>query len=495
LTFMVFYIHSFHMIDSFCEINRTPQYHLLFFHFCNPHNSHTTIHSHRFTPLHYACILRLDTVARLLHEAGCDVTIPDREGMNVLHWAALQLDAPILERLCENIFDADMPDNQGRTPLYLACVEGRDVFGKANEELILACVQPLLALGADPAHIDGLGLSPEHFAAASWNYDVLTTLLGGEDGPVRTKGGAGAGEASLGGGVECNQAGEGAKCASPSPTRMPNIPDFALEGGATGLSYDPDPGSSSCFHHIDRAWTVLHFACNAQPLRQHTGLAHRRLSEHESVEQSLPAHGGAASSDSRRALLARFSTQGQGTARRCSVQLELNALNIQGEAGAETEAGVGAAAALTVGHSQSEGSGSEGEIAINNPREGDAAADAAADAAEFSPEAAVLAQSSPDADAHEKQAAEHRGATDPSSSAGDAAAAAASTSGLNAPPAAEKGVRKRGSVSRLLDSINIPDTPGELTSPQSSQPSNQPSINHNIPTVLFCSVLSCSVLF
>jgi hypothetical protein len=42
-----------------------------------------------------------------------------------MHWAALQLDEQTLSILCTHVIDIDVLDRKGRTPLYLACVEGK----------------------------------------------------------------------------------------------------------------------------------------------------------------------------------------------------------------------------------------------------------------------------------------------------------------------------------------------------------------------------------
>ena len=55
-------------------------------------------------------LARFDFVSILL---SADVTVQDHRGLTPLHWAALQLDAQSLERLCMNIMDVDLSDGQG----------------------------------------------------------------------------------------------------------------------------------------------------------------------------------------------------------------------------------------------------------------------------------------------------------------------------------------------------------------------------------------------
>lgn len=41
------------------------------------------------------------------------MSAPDHRGLSPLHWAALQLDARSLERLCLNLMDVDLEDHKG----------------------------------------------------------------------------------------------------------------------------------------------------------------------------------------------------------------------------------------------------------------------------------------------------------------------------------------------------------------------------------------------
>jgi len=56
-----------------------------------------------FSPLHYACILRMQNIVRALHEATADVTVMDKKGLTPLHWAAMQLDADSLALLSTQV--------------------------------------------------------------------------------------------------------------------------------------------------------------------------------------------------------------------------------------------------------------------------------------------------------------------------------------------------------------------------------------------------------
>jgi ankyrin repeat protein len=130
-----------------------------------------------FTPLHYACILKLHNIIALLLEVGVDVTIPDSRGLTALHWSALLIDDSALSLVCANVFDTDLYDHRNRTPLYLACVEGRDANGCVDYSSARSCINILTALGADVNHTDELGYSIVQHMAASWQCVLLDSLL------------------------------------------------------------------------------------------------------------------------------------------------------------------------------------------------------------------------------------------------------------------------------------------------------------------------------
>jgi ankyrin repeat protein len=130
-----------------------------------------------YTPLHYACLLRLTNITRVLHESNADVTIPDSRGLTAIHWAALQLDSAALEMLCSHVFNVDITDDKDRTPLYLACVEGRDVQGHTDIASLNKCVACLMRAGANPNLRDKEGLTVLHYLSASWQYQVIETMI------------------------------------------------------------------------------------------------------------------------------------------------------------------------------------------------------------------------------------------------------------------------------------------------------------------------------
>ena len=74
--------------------------------------------------------------------------------------------------------DVDYLDNQQRTPLFLACVEGRDVHGRTDHKSLALCVSALLNYDADTnVTVDGCPWQLVHYLAASWQYEALDFLL------------------------------------------------------------------------------------------------------------------------------------------------------------------------------------------------------------------------------------------------------------------------------------------------------------------------------
>jgi ankyrin repeat protein len=130
-----------------------------------------------YTALHYACILRLHSIIRALYDFDPDITVSDRRGYTALHWAAMQLDYETIELISQRLYSADMYDLEGRTPLLLACVEGRTISGHSDPIALAKCVSRLVTLQADPNVRDQSGVSVIHYLAASWQYEALKLLL------------------------------------------------------------------------------------------------------------------------------------------------------------------------------------------------------------------------------------------------------------------------------------------------------------------------------
>ena len=133
------------------------------------------------SPLHYACALRLRSIIKLLISVGADPLIGDAQGLSSIHWSALQLDEVTLSYLCSSrsIANIDILDNAGRTPLFLACVEGKGVNGRTDPASLSRCLTCLLALGADPNYGQINGNNAVQYLAGSWQHIPLEVLVKG----------------------------------------------------------------------------------------------------------------------------------------------------------------------------------------------------------------------------------------------------------------------------------------------------------------------------
>jgi ankyrin repeat protein len=130
-----------------------------------------------FTPLHYACILRRVPLVRHLHMAGADVTCTDRYTLTPIHWAALLHDGDTLNLLCERIFDPDIEECHGLTPLFLACVEGRADNGCMDYDALRQILNTLHSMDANLCLRDAYGRAAIHYACSRWDFDC-TNFLG-----------------------------------------------------------------------------------------------------------------------------------------------------------------------------------------------------------------------------------------------------------------------------------------------------------------------------
>lgn len=130
-----------------------------------------------YTPLHYACMLRMHNIIQILHEATADVTAADRHGFTALHWAALQLDDITMEMLCSHVFDIDFLDRQGRTPLTLACLEGRNAQGKLDPHRLASCLKIMLKHNPNIHYVNSMGETLLHVLGGSWQHEALDAIL------------------------------------------------------------------------------------------------------------------------------------------------------------------------------------------------------------------------------------------------------------------------------------------------------------------------------
>lgn len=130
-----------------------------------------------FTPIHYACIFRITYIVQFLLETGVDVTAKDSQGSTALHWASLLLDNENLSALCANIFDTDLFDERGHTPLFLVCIAGRDSSGAINYDRVVHCMTSLISLGADVNIKNAVGYSLLQYAVSRWQAPVRSPYV------------------------------------------------------------------------------------------------------------------------------------------------------------------------------------------------------------------------------------------------------------------------------------------------------------------------------
>jgi ankyrin repeat protein len=130
-----------------------------------------------YTPLLYACMLRLTNIVKILYDAKANIYLIDKHGFTAIHWAAIQLDIFSLKTLCSGVKDINVFDACGRNPLVLLCVEGRDISGTTDTLLLKECTEILLVHQPSCDWRDELGNCVIHYLASSWQFAALELLL------------------------------------------------------------------------------------------------------------------------------------------------------------------------------------------------------------------------------------------------------------------------------------------------------------------------------
>uniref|UniRef100_A0A3P9CVI0 Uncharacterized protein n=1 Tax=Maylandia zebra TaxID=106582 RepID=A0A3P9CVI0_9CICH len=119
------------------------------------------------TPLHIASMQgHTDTVIQLLHNKA-EPGVKDRLGRTALHWAAFsQVDSCVVDLLLSAKADPDATDNEKKTPLHLAAMEGK-----------VDVAISLLSHRAKRRARDMDGSTPLHYAAAGGDLGLLRKRL------------------------------------------------------------------------------------------------------------------------------------------------------------------------------------------------------------------------------------------------------------------------------------------------------------------------------
>lgn len=119
------------------------------------------------TPLHYACIDKLDGFVRLLLDHGALVSHADKKGWTPLHFAAQNQNIEIARLLVDAGALVDAVDSNGNTPLF------RAIFSSSGDGELITL---LLQHGADKNHKNNYDVSPLDLANTIANYDVAQWL-------------------------------------------------------------------------------------------------------------------------------------------------------------------------------------------------------------------------------------------------------------------------------------------------------------------------------
>ena len=134
------------------------------------------------TALHYACSRRKSTTVQILVNSGADCSIAQEDGCQPCHIAAKGLDDQVLSVLLSSSYPSRPDPNalaKGRTPMYLAAVEGKSV-ANINSISLQKCLSALTAWGGklmiESPKSNEL-LHPVHCVSTQWRSEELSVLL------------------------------------------------------------------------------------------------------------------------------------------------------------------------------------------------------------------------------------------------------------------------------------------------------------------------------
>jgi FYVE zinc finger len=134
------------------------------------------------TALHYACARRNAAAVTALIGAGCDATIRVDESATPCHLSAAMLDERSLSTILSATFprrpDPNALDGQGRTPMYVAALEGSSGIEKDDPMALGRCLQALEVWDGQMLVKGSLLPHPVVVLSSGWQYVKLTAVLG-----------------------------------------------------------------------------------------------------------------------------------------------------------------------------------------------------------------------------------------------------------------------------------------------------------------------------
>ena len=129
------------------------------------------------TPLHYACASRLSSAVSALVKAGANVDVRlEPHNMSPCHLAALNLDSQSLEIILSVSRRPGVFDDLGRTPIYLAIMDGHSIGSSKDPEALECCLSVLESHGAEIEPPMGFP-HPVGALARSWSHGDLEVTL------------------------------------------------------------------------------------------------------------------------------------------------------------------------------------------------------------------------------------------------------------------------------------------------------------------------------
>ena len=135
------------------------------------------------TALHLACVQQKSKMVQLLVDAGADCSIPqltsDFDDFTPCHLCASSLDYKTVSILLSSTYparpDPNSLDARGRTPMYLAAVEGQG--SKDSLDLCLSAIEAWGGQMTTDSPDSSRLRQPLHIAASTWKHERLSIIL------------------------------------------------------------------------------------------------------------------------------------------------------------------------------------------------------------------------------------------------------------------------------------------------------------------------------